>query len=114
MRYVAAIAIILAISATSRAAEGVPSQHVLAQMGLGGLQVMSDVDASAVRGSGFDPGDFLNGFEHYRQSIDNFHERVADFQDRIDDHVFKGKAGFEKSKENFHKHVMKFRRAVKN
>jgi hypothetical protein len=112
MRYVTAIAIILAISATSHAAEGVPSQQVLAQMGLGGLQVMSDVDASAVRGSGFDASD-LDGFEHYRQSIVNFREHVADFQDRIDGHVFKGKARFEKSKENFHKHVMKFHQAVK-
>lgn len=40
-------------AATVRADQGAPSAATLADMGLSGMQVMSDEDAMAVRGQGF-------------------------------------------------------------
>ena len=119
MRRVVALAMVVGMSGSIQAAEGVPAQNVLADMGLAGMTIMTDAEASAIRGSGFKPTD-LNGFADYQQSINEFHEHVADFrervaafQGRIERHIHKGKDGLKKSKENFHKNMKKFHRGTK-
>jgi hypothetical protein len=81
-------------------------------MGLARLQILSDREASTIRGRGFEPGSQLAGFESYQQSKAEFKDHVADFRERIKEHTFAGTATFKKSKENFQKHVKKFRDAV--
>jgi hypothetical protein len=48
-----AAAIALVVAAGTRASAGEPSQRALDEMGLGGMSVMSDSDALAVRGMGY-------------------------------------------------------------
>jgi hypothetical protein len=47
---------LLAVGQLAHGQDGRPSKSVLQQMGLGGMSVMSDDDALAVRGLGFSPG----------------------------------------------------------
>jgi hypothetical protein len=77
-------------------------------MGLAGLQILSDREASAIRGLGFEPGSHLAGFESYQLSKTEFQEHVAEFRARIEIHTFAGAARFKNSIENFHEHVTKF------
>jgi hypothetical protein len=100
--------IVLTMSVTARAEQGVPSSTVLSDMGLAGLQILSDREASAIRGFGFEPGSHLAGFEHYQLSKTEFKERVAKFRERIKNHSFKGSARFKDSIEDFHDRVRKF------
>ena len=75
------IGAILANSAVdAHARQGVPSQAVLAEMGLSGMQVLSDDEALAIRGSGFSGG--VGTAYHYRQSIYKLHKWVYDFHKR--------------------------------
>jgi hypothetical protein len=112
MTRAAVLLMVFIASATAQAAESMPSTAVLAEMGLGKLQVLSDREASVIRGRGFEPGSQLAGFESYQQSIADFKEHVADFRERIKGHTFAGTERFKKSKDNFQKHVTKFRDAV--
>ena len=114
MTRLAAFMILITTYAAARAEQGTPSTTVLADMGLAQLQLLSDTDALAIRGRGFEPGSHLVGFEHFQQSKAEFHEHVADFRDRIDGHTFAGAAGFKEAKRDFHKHVKKFHDAVRD
>ena len=58
MRTAAVILVSLVLSNTAFGAEGAPSEQVLADMGLSSMQVLSDSEASTIRGTGFD------GFRH--------------------------------------------------
>jgi hypothetical protein len=100
--------IVLLISVAARAEQGAPSSTVLSDMGLADLQILTDREASAIRGFGFDPGSHLAGFEHYQLSKTEFKERVAEFRDRIKNHTFKGAVRFKDSIDDFHDHVRKF------
>jgi hypothetical protein len=89
-----------------------PSPAVLADMGLDGLEILSDQEATAIRGFGFDSGSHLAGFESYQLSKTEFQEHVAEFRARIKSHTFKGAARFKGSIEDFGKHVQKFHEKV--
>lgn len=77
MRPAAAIVASLVLSATAFGAQGAPSEQVLADMGLSGLQILSDSEASAIRGAGFD------GFDTYRHSIKLYHKTVKAFHKQV-------------------------------
>jgi hypothetical protein len=113
MMRVATLLIVFVTSAAVQAEQAAPSPQVLADMGLAGLQVLTDAQAAAIRGRGFEPGSQLDGFEHYQQSKIEFKERVAEFRHRIKHHTFAGKEGFQESIVIFHHHVKKFHEAVK-
>ncbi len=71
----------------AEAQDGVPGKDVLAEMGLSSLQVMSDEQASSIRGSGFSWGwgkadPIFNSFSKYRGWIDKHRGNVQDFQQR--------------------------------
>jgi hypothetical protein len=102
----------VAFCVTAQAEQGRPNQQTLADMGLGSLRVISDVEAQAIRGAGFNPAEFLNGFAHYEQSKAEFRARVKAFQDRIDAHFFKNTASFQKHKAEFQSRVVKFRSKI--
>ena len=114
MTRAAALMIILTMYAAARAESETPSTTVLADMGLTGLQILSDREASAIRGLGFEPGPHLAGFESYQLSKAKFKEHVAEFRERIKNHTFAGKARFKNSIEKFHKHVKKLHDKVKH
>lgn len=69
MRTTAAIILGLALSSAASGADQVPSRQVLADMGLGGMQILSDNEASSVRGSGFSLHDFKKDFYKDVRSI---------------------------------------------
>jgi hypothetical protein len=98
MRPAVAIVIGLALSASAFGVEAKPSEQVLAEMGLSGLQILSDSDAMAVRGAGFD------GFATLHSSIKMFHRSVKEFH--------KAKKDFHKQVKDFHKMVKKFDRKI--
>ena len=113
MRLAAALVIVLTLSVTlARAEQGVPSSQTLADMRLSGLEIISDSDAMSIRGSGFNPGESLSGFADFQQHKLEFKQRVAEFQGRIDSHVFTGAASFQKNKAAFQNHVNKFHAKV--
>jgi hypothetical protein len=114
MTRAATLMIVLTMYVTARAEQGMPSKAVLADMRLSGLQILSDHEASAIRGHGFEPGSHLAGFQHYQQSKAKFKEHVAEFRERIKNHTFAGKARFKNSIEKFHKHVKKLHDKVKH
>jgi hypothetical protein len=113
MTRVASLILVVAMCVTTHAGQETPSNAVLAEMGLSGLVILSDREASVIRGLGFEPGSHLAGFESYQQSKADFKETVAEFRERIKHHTFAGTAGFKKSQENFHRHVQRFHEAVK-
>ena len=84
MKLVTAIVLALALSAVVRAEQGIPSKQTLADIGLGSLRIISDTEAQAIRGAGFNPAKLLSGFAHYEQSKLEFQQRVQAFQVRID------------------------------
>jgi hypothetical protein len=102
------LVIVLTMSAGARAEQTMPNPSVLADMGLRGLHVLSDHEASAIRGFGFEPGSHLAGFEGYQLSKIEFQEHVAEFRERIKHHTFRGAARFKGSIEDFGKQVQKF------
>jgi hypothetical protein len=108
MTRAAALMIVLSMYSATRAEQGAPSSTVLADMGLAGLQILSDREASAIRGHGFEPGSHLAGFESYQLSKFEFQEHVAEFRDRIKHHTFAGAVRFKTSIDGFHGHVTKF------
>ncbi len=108
MTRAAALMIVLTIYSAARAELGTPSSTVLADMGLAGLQILSDREATAIRGHGFEPGSHLAGFENYQLSKVEFQEHVAEFRDRIKNHTFAGTVRFKNSIDDFHEHVTKF------
>ena len=112
MRFVPALLITLVLSATARADLGAPSKQTLADMGLGSLQVISDAEAQAIRGAGFNPAKLLSGFAHYEQSKLEFRQRVQEFQERFDGRIFKGAASFQQHNANFQTNVNQFRAKV--
>ena len=62
-----ALALVVALSSSTLADNGVVSEATLAEMGLAGIQVMSDEAALTVRGMGYMPnGDSGNGNGHHR------------------------------------------------
>lgn len=96
MRFAALlIGALLASCAAQAQAEtvGLPSQEMLSQMGLSGIQVMTDQEASQVRGSGFSWG----GHSHLSKSIYRLHKSVRKF------HIWVKK---------FNRHVKKFHHRV--
>jgi hypothetical protein len=112
MTRIGALAIVFVMCAAAQADQRAPSVQVLAEMGLAGLQTISDSEALAIRGRGFDPSTALAGFESYEQSKVEFQTRVAEFRARIENHSFRGAARFANSKENFRKHVTSFQGAA--
>jgi len=51
-----ALALVVALSSSALADNGLVSQSALQEMGLAGIEVMSDQDAMAIRGLGYDGG----------------------------------------------------------
>lgn len=66
----AAIAVLIFTSPLARADDGRPSQQVLEQMGLGGLVVLSDAEATVVRGQGFKYRSLAQAFGNSFATID--------------------------------------------
>lgn len=80
MRTAAAIVLGLALSNAAFGAEGAPSKQVLADMGLSGMQVLSDDEAANIRGAGFVG---LEGFHMYKQGIHNYQKQVKHFHKQV-------------------------------
>jgi len=59
---VPALALAVFLSGSAQATDGVPSDSTLKAMGLAGIQVMSDGDAMAIRGKGYEPSDRKKGY----------------------------------------------------
>src|SRR5262245_31268761 len=97
MTRAAALMIVLTMYAAARAESGTPSTTVLADMGITGMQILSDHEAATIRGHGFEPGSQLAGFEHYQQSKAAFKGHVAEFRKRIKNHTFPGNTRFKNS-----------------
>ena len=112
MTRVAALMIVVLSFAVVQAEQTSPSAAVLADMGLADLQILSDGEASAIRGRGFEPGSHLAGFESYELSKLEFQARVGEFRERIKSRSHKGAPGFASSKQRFEGHVTKFHDAV--
>src|SRR5262245_20692465 len=70
----------LALSSTAFASDGVPSKQVLTEMGLSGMQIMSDDEAANVRGSGFIG---LDGFDMFQDALRDFRQQVKDFHKQV-------------------------------
>lgn len=87
MRTAAAMGLIFAFANTAFAADGVPSRKVLADMGLSGMQVMSDDEAASVRGMGFVGWDgfdmFQDALKDYRHQVKHFEKIVKKFDHKI-------------------------------
>jgi hypothetical protein len=87
MRTTAAMVLVLALAGTAFAADGAPSREVLAQMGLSGMQVMTDDEAASVRGAGFIGWDgfdmFQDAMKDYRKQVKHFHKIVKKFDRKI-------------------------------
>ena len=68
-----------------QADEGLPSQAVIAEMGLSGMQVLSDSEAYEIRGSGFVWGWGKSNFSHrdigfkFRFLVFKFHKHIKEF-----------------------------------
>ena len=76
---IAAVLIGAALASVAHQAEaqqGLPSEAMLAEMGLSGIQIVSDEEASTIRGSGYSWG---GGAYRYRQGIYKFHKWVYKF-----------------------------------
>lgn len=54
-----ALALVVALSGSAKAENGAISSATLNEMGLAGMQMMSDADAMAIRGLGFSGGDHM-------------------------------------------------------
>jgi hypothetical protein len=83
MRHALALGIFLALSTAAYAEPGVPSEGVLADMGLSGLAILSDIDALEIRGDGFPPNNLSDRIAQFHQRIAAFHVRVGDFKNRV-------------------------------
>ena len=59
------------------AADGMPSKQVLADMGLSGMQIMSDNEAARIRGSGFIGWD---AFDMFKDTLRDFHKQKRQFE----------------------------------
>ena len=59
----------------ARADEGLPSEELLAEMGLSDIQVISDNEASTIRGTGYS----WSGAYRYRQGIYKLHKWARKF-----------------------------------
>jgi hypothetical protein len=69
------VAAIALLGSTVRAAEDRPSQALLAQMGLGGMSVLSDTDALAVRGHGYQTKRSSSSVRVYGNSFATIHTK---------------------------------------
>jgi len=71
-----------------QADEGLPSQAVIAEMGLSGMQVLSDSEAYEIRGSGFVWGWGKSNFHHsafkFRLWVFKFHKHIKEFHRSLD------------------------------
>jgi hypothetical protein len=87
MRTAAAVVLALALSNAAFAVDGAPSRQVLAEMGLSGMQVMSDDEAAKVRGAGFVGWDgfdmFQDALKDYRKQVKHFEKLVKKFDHKI-------------------------------
>lgn len=93
MRTTAAIVLGLALSTAAYGADTAPSQQVLAEMGLSGMQIMSDDAASEVRGMGFT----FDGFRlykaaqrNYQKQVKQYHKLVGKWQRDVDKYLSGG------------------------
>jgi hypothetical protein len=92
MRTAAAIVFGLVLAAAARGGEGIPSRQVLADMGLGGLKILSDDEAASVRGMGFvgiggGADLFKDSLRNYEKQVKQFHKEVNKFQWAIEKHL---------------------------
>ena len=55
VRSLSCLSVALLIAGSAQAADGLPSQSLLSDMGLAGISVMNDADAMAIRGFGYKP-----------------------------------------------------------
>ena len=82
MRFALLVLATLALAtwtADARADNGQPSAETLAEMGLSGIHVVSDSEASSVRGSGY----YWGGAYRYRLGIYKFHSWVKKYHNHV-------------------------------
>jgi len=85
MRTTAAVLLGLALSSAAFGATTTPSKQALADMGLAGMQVMSDEEATSVRGMGFDgASQFHAAFADFQKQVTAFEKQVQDFRHDIE------------------------------
>ena len=87
-------ALLASVAVTAQAQHGLPSQAMLTDMGLSGMQILSDEEAMTIRGSGFRGG--VGTAYHFHHSIHKFHKWV--------EHFHKWVHQFQKRTKHFHHH----------
>jgi hypothetical protein len=109
MRTAAAVVFGFALSTAAFGADGVPSKQVLADLGLSGLQILSDDQAMDIRGSGFQPGASWNAkllatIAKLEQQVNGLTTKVLNLDKSSD---------LRKDVLKFHKYARNIRRTVK-
>jgi hypothetical protein len=91
MRTAAAIVFGLALAGAAFGADGAPSRQVLAEMGLSGMQILSDDQAANIRGTGFVGWEGFDLFKHslrdFQKQVWQFKKQVKKFDKKIDQHM---------------------------
>ena len=118
MRFLIALACGMAASAAaqtvvaeSSAAANAPSRQVLAEMGLADLDILSDAQASTIRGAGFWPDKIPVSPKMiwYKMGITNHREHVDQFKQRVSGRTSTKEIWYRKETMQFRSNVAKFK-----
>ena len=114
MRLALATLFVFAFSITAQAEVGLPNDHVLADMGLAGMRVLSDHEGLAIRGFGNGPKDRepTEKMLWYQQGITDLRTHVAEFKTRLGERSSNNAARFSDNKSNFRSNVSSFRSKI--
>jgi hypothetical protein len=114
MRLATAIVLVVALSTTARAEYGLPSDHVLADMGLSGMRILSDHEGLAIRGLGNGPKDRepTEKMLWYQQGITDLRTHVAEFKTRFADRSSPKADWYHQATSNYRDSVSSFRSKI--
>ncbi len=114
MRLAAAIALVLALSTTSHAESGLPSDQVLADMGLAEMRIMSDHEGLAIRGLGNGPKDRepTEKMLWYQQGITDLRTHVGEFKSRLADRTSAKADWYRQGTSDYRDRVASFRSKI--
>ena len=103
-----------ALTTTARAEHGLPGNHVLADMGLGGMRILSDHEGLAIRGMGNGPKDRepTEKFLWYVQGVTDLRTHVEEFKTRLAGRTSNNAVRFSDNKSGLQSSISSFKSKI--